>query len=294
MQSEMNGQGHDRIPGAQELLAPEGGSDRLERISVAVRAGATVAVLPHEVVVLLRDVEVVVAPELVADLYDPSLVISSGYVGPDRRRTDRSSPPKSGVPQWLRRVLEVVLLTGMVVVPLTMIAARSVPPAATGPSPTQVKAPGKTGTVSRAGSRHGARHVFTASSKQIARAESAYQRALARVGASATAAAPMPSGGGAGAGAALTSQRTEAEQATASVAKGQQAAAAAAAVQQRAASQAQAAQARATDQAAAAQRRVARAATRAQAQAARAAAHAGPDATTPDGGTTTGAPSAGA
>ena len=282
MHSEMNGQGHERFPGAQQRLDPEGRSDRVERIPVVVRPGATLAMRPHEVVVRRRDVEVVVSPELVADLYDPSLVISPGYVGPDRRRTDRTESPKHGVPQWLRRVFEVVLLTGMVVVPLTMIASRSVPPAATGSSPTQVQAPGKAGAASSAATRRGATHVFTASSQQIARAEAAYQRALARVGASATVAAPTPPGG-AGAGVPSTSPGTDAGQA-----------AAAAAAQQHAASQARAAVVRIADQAAAVQRRELRSATRAEARAARTAARAAADAPAPAGGTATGASSTGA
>jgi len=274
----------------QELLAPKGWRDRLPQILEGNPARDTMALRSQEVVVRPHDVEVVIAPELVADLYDPSLVISPGYVGPDRRRFDRSAPPKGEFPRWLRRAMEVVLLTAIVVAPLTMITARSIPPAATGPSPTQVQSPRQAGAVSSAGPRHHTSHVFTATSQQIARAESAYQRALARV--AATAVAPAAPAGGVGA--APKSDRSEAAQAAASLVGVQVQAAAAAAAQQRAAAQVQATQDQSVAQAAAAQRREARAQARAQAQVARASGKAGGDTSAPAGGVTAVAPSTGA
>jgi hypothetical protein len=288
MQSVMNGQGCNRIPGAQEGLVLEGVRDRQVRIRAGSRADATEAVPPREIVVPAGDIEVV-TPDLVADLYGPSLVISPGYVGSDRRRTDRSAQPERGASQWRRRAIQVVVLTAMVVIPLTMISARSIPPAATGPTSTQAQSSGKAGSVSSTGSQRGTTHVFRASSQQIARAEAAYRRALARDGDSAPAATSAASGGGAGAGTALTSARTAAGQVAAGAAKGQQEAAAAAAAQARAAAQAEAAQRRATDRAAAVQRRQARAATRAENQTARSAARTGADAPPAVSGTTAGA-----
>ncbi len=298
MQSEMNGQGNERISGAPQSTGPEGGRDRRPRILVGAFTCAPATAPSQEIVVLPRDIEVVGIPELVADLYDPSLVISPGYVGPDRRRIDRSAPPKVGVPPWLRRVLQVVLMTVLVVVPLTMISARSVPPAATGPSSTQVQPSGKAGAVAGTAPQHGSPHVFTASSRQIARAEAAYRRALARVEATGAVVAPSTSGAIAGTGAVMPSGRTQTVQAPTSSADGQQAAtavsaaavanAATAAAQQRAASQAQAAQKRATDQAAAIQRRALRAAARVETQAQRTAAHSGADQGTRDGSGNTG------
>ena len=296
MQSEMNGQGHESFPGARVLTGPEGGNDRRARILVGAFSCAPAAAPSREIAVRPRDVEVVAAPELVADLHDPSLVISPGYVGPDRRRTDRQRsdrrrsdqwvPPNNGVPQWLRRVMQVVLLTTLVVVPLTMIASRSVPPAASGSSSTQVQSPGKAGATTSA---TGAPHVITASGKQIARAEAAYRRALARVEASGAAVAPTTSVSGADPGAAPTSERTPVILPATSVTSAQQAVTAStAAAQQHAASQAQAAQKRATDHAAAAERRAERADTRAETQAQRTAAHAGADGSTTTGVQTTG------
>ncbi len=55
-------------------------------------------------------------PDLVADLYDPTLVISHGYVGPDRRRHARPAPRRATQP-WYSRIMTVLLLTAMVVVP---------------------------------------------------------------------------------------------------------------------------------------------------------------------------------
>jgi hypothetical protein len=280
MQSVMNGQGHEGIPGAPQLTGPEGAEDHRSRILVGAFSCAPVAVPSREIVVPSRDVQVV-AHHLVADLHDPSLVISPDYVGHDRRRTGRSVSPKAGVPPWLRRVMQVVVLTTLVVVPLTMMAAHSIPPAAAGPSSTQVQPSGKAGTASGGAPEHRAAHVFTATPQQIARAEAAYRRALARVDPSG-AVAPTAAQGPAGRGAALTAERTEAAQAATSAAIGRQEVAATAAAQQRAASQAQTAQKRATDQAAATQLRVEHAATRAGNQARRAAARSGVDQGAPD------------
>ena len=289
----MFGQGHDRSPGVQELLYPEGVVDRGDRIPSEDPCGSDLVVLPREIAVRPRDVEVVVTSGLLADLYDPTLVISHGYVGPDRRRSDRSAPVRRGLPGWLHRVGQVVLLTAVVVIPLTMIAARSVPPAANGtsPAPATGQAAPKLTAASRHGALHHAPHVFTATSQQIARAEAAYQKALARAGA-----AGAPSGPAAP----TDTAAAQASQAAASVAAVQHQAAQQAAQQaaagQRAATQAATAQARADSLAAEAQRRAARAAAQAQAQAARSAGHGGagtpgaPGAGTPTTGGTAGGP----
>ncbi len=289
MHSEMNGQGHEGIPGAQQLTSPEGRINRQARILVGAFTGAPPAVPSCEAVVLSRDVEVVVAPELVADLYHPSLVISPDYVGPDRRGTDPSMPSNAGPPGFLRRVIQVVVMTTLVVVPMTMISSRSVPPAATGSPSVQGQIPAKVGNTSGPGSQPHSPHVFTASPQQIARAEAAYQRALARVEASGGAVvSPTTSKAVAGSGVALTSGQTGVVQSVAPVVSGQEDAAAGAAARQRAVTHSQAAQERATNQALAVQLRAQRAAFRAASQAHRTATQSAADNGAHDGSTSAG------
>ncbi len=278
MHGVMNGQGTTRAPGVQAWPATEGGTDRREAHPVAGPSDGALAVLPRAVVVRPGDLDVVITPDLVADLYDPTLIISHGYVGPDRRRHDRSAPPEAGIPQWVRQIVSVVLLTAMVVIPLTLIAARSVPPAASGQSPAPET--GQAAPKSTAGARTHT-HVFGATSQQIARAEAAYQKALARVEATGVAAGP---------GTASTATATASIPAVASagtaapgaVTDGASPAAASpaapSAAARRAATMAAASQARAQAQAAAAQRRQAAETARAQAQVARATARAAADA----------------
>ena len=228
-----------------------------------------------------KDIEIIVGADLLADLHDPSLIISQGYVGPDRRRFDRSIPPPTGMPMWLRRTMLVVFLTTVVVVPLTMISVRSVPPAASSPGASQPQTP--TTPKVKAGSHLHPPHVITASSQQIARAEAAYQKALARAGysndsvpTSATATAPpAPASQASQAEAATGAPRNMQLTSSQSQQQTQQQIQRAAAAQLRVAAQAQAAEARAAAQAATAQRRAAAAEARAQAQAARSAAHPG-------------------
>ncbi|MGA2837921.1 MAG: hypothetical protein ABSF84_15110 [Acidimicrobiales bacterium] len=252
-------------------------------------------------VVRPEDVDIVVTPESVADLYDPSLVISPGYIGPDRRRHDRSTAVSPGSPLWLRRVMLVVFLTAVVVAPLTIISSRSVPPAATAPTTLQPAA--SSGAGSEGASPRS--HVFTASRQEVARAEAAYQRALARAEASGAVAdptGPVPGPGSAvsavdptsGAVAAATPPvpaPVEPPQQSAQQAHLQAVQSAAA---QRAAALAQAEEARSAAQAAAAQNRAALAAARAQALASRRAARGDSGSggsttgTTGSGGSTTG------
>ena len=271
----MNGQGQDRSPGVKELLAAGGGTHHGTSSPAVGPARSAIDVLPREVVVHPTDVEIIVGADLLADLHDPSLVISHGYVGPDRRRFDRSIPPPTGMPMWLRRTMLVVFLTTVVVVPLTMISVRSVPPAASSPGASQPQTP--TTPKAKSGPHRHLPHVITASSQQIARAEAAYQKALARAGYSN---ASVPTS--ASAPPAPASQASQAEAATGASqhlqltsAQSQQQTQRAAAAQLRVAAQAQAAEARAAAQAATAQRRAAAAEARAQAQAARSAAHPG-------------------
>jgi hypothetical protein len=258
----MVGQGHDRIPGPEQHAAAEGWEDHAADAVAGPRPGTALAVRPRETVVVPGDSGLVVTPEHLADLHDPSLIISGGYVGPDRRRFDRADPPAPPVPEWLHRILVVVFLTALVVTPLTLIAARSVPPAATSPN----AAPGS--TTPRSAKLRGAGdptpHVFTASSQEVARADAAYQRALARAEGPVAAAPAGPS----------VAAAPAAPQGVPGAQAQLQSAPSTAAVQ-RAADQSQAAQARAANQAAAAQRRAAAAAARAQARAQRTGAHGG-------------------
>jgi hypothetical protein len=143
------------------------------------------AASPHpsgRVIVVRPEDTVIIVPEWLADLDDPTLVISSGYIGPDRRRSDRSvagstdPTPRTSRFRLLKRIGQVACMTLVVAVPLTLISSRSVPPATSG-SP-----PAATASNPKAGGHAGrqAKHVFTASPHQLARAEAAYQRALAR------------------------------------------------------------------------------------------------------------------
>ncbi len=179
MPETMRGQGYDRAPGVQELLATEGATDQRDDLWTTELSRTGLAVLQRSAVLRPEDTEVVITPDLVADLHDPTLVITHDYVGPDRRRSDRSAPPRRDAPGWLRRTRTVVLLTVAVVVPLTLVSVRSVPPAASEPSPTPAVAPAT--PKSAAGVRHHAPHVLTVANRETARAESAAQRrAVAR------------------------------------------------------------------------------------------------------------------
>ena len=132
---------------------PSGGSGR------SPSGGAMVAVRPEEI-------EVVVLEEWLADLHDPSLVIAPGYIGPDRRRAVRTTAPQQGgLPLWFRRVCLVAFLTALCVVPLTMIASRSVPPALT-PAPTPQAAAADAATA-----RQQARTVAAAQQMSVVDAE---------------------------------------------------------------------------------------------------------------------------
>jgi len=232
------------------------GAPGLTRRQIAVRPG---------------DVEVIVPPDLLADLHDPTLIITSGYVGPERRRTDRGAgghtAPPSVAPgaQWLRRILHIVMMTLIVVVPLTWIAARSTPAATTATpppsaSPTAAAAPRDHGRAARHGS-----HVFGATPAQLAKAEAAYHRQLARVegAGGGTPVVAAPSGAPASPSPTPTQTAGVAVPAQARQLAQQQAA------QARQAAQLLAAQTRAQARAAAAERRIEAAADRAAARSAR-------------------------
>ena len=248
MHQMMNGQGRTRAPGLQRLQALEGGTVHREVLPMAVPDIGTLAVLPPRTVVRPHGLDVVITPELVADLYDPTLVISHSYVGPERRRTDRSADGR-GTHSWIRRTLSVVLLTAAVVIPCTLIAARSLPPSTPGPAPAPSSAP--SASTPPAAVHHGAQNQG-ATGQQIARAEAAYQKALARAGV----AAPVASTG-AGQVVRTTGPRRAAA-AGASQARSEARAAAAARHQARVAARAEAQAARAATRAARAQARVAR------------------------------------
>lgn len=282
MQQVMSGQGRTRVPGVQIARTPEGGTNRREPLPAGGPASSALALRPVRVDEPAGASDVVITPDLVADLHDPTLVITHGYVGPERRHADRRSgewPTTAGSrPSLARRALSVVLLTAAVVVPLTMIAARSVPPATANGAPTPATAP--SAPTSPAGAPHRATKVFGATAQQIARAESAYQRALARVGASGAGGPHAGSGTGAsGAALVASSDAVSPEPQAAPAAGGAGGTSPAgpgpsAAARQRTAAAAAGAAARAAAQAAAAQRRLANAAARAQARAQRAAARA--------------------
>ena len=273
----MDGQEHLRTPDVGGHTASEGEGHSWEASDGDGTARTGLLVAPRQVAVADRDVQVLVGRSMVTDLYASRLVISDGYIGPERRAYDRPSALPRTASQWLRRAMSVTFMTALVVVPLTLISARALPPATAGPTANQSGSgtsdgPGTPG----ASVTGGTRHVFTASRAQVARAEAAYRRALARVesegvvpptvGAEPSGtepAVPPGTGGQAEADAVVTPTGTGAPTSA------QQARIAA--QQERAAQQEANQQARASDQAAAAQQRASEAAARAQIRAAKAA-----------------------
>jgi hypothetical protein len=263
MEPVMTGQGHDQLSGVQGLLT-RGQEDHREvapavdlPTALDLLAGTPPVPAGRHVTVRPADVEIVIAPDWLADLHDPTLVITRGYVGPERRRTDRGAPGYAPTTRtlrssWFRRIAQIVCMTVAVAVPLTLIAARSVPPATDGASPSaSAGVPKATGPSARRGAP-----TFTASPQQVARADAAYQRALVRQQATVGTAS-----GGPGATAAQTVGATSV--------MGPKAAHVAAAAQARATAEREATQARAEAQAAAAVRRAEAQAARAEAQAAK-------------------------
>jgi len=203
------------------------------------------------IVVPPEDVEVVLDPEWLADLHDPSLVISPDYVGPDRRLTDRhpvDRPPGPGHARTHgsgRRLAWIATLALLAVLSIAVTVVPAAPATVPGRlTPAHRLAPTSATRVHRL-PRAGR------SAAQAARIDAARQRALVRRQAKDAAtpgATPMASA----AVAARMSARAQAK-----------AQAQAAAAQRRADRQTTKAQA----QAAAAQRRADRQATRAAVQA---------------------------
>jgi hypothetical protein len=256
---------HDRSPRVQELLTHGGGTDHRALTPVGDLSRSGLAVLDRQLTV--RPEDVAIGTDLVADLYDPSLVISRGYVGPDRRVSPRSSRPVPALGLLVRRTVLVAFLTAVVVAPLTLIVARSIPPAAAHPAMPQVQATPD----SKAGPAKHSPHEAPTPGRQIARAEAAYRRALVRFGGSAgpaTATGTMSHSSPTGARL-VGGAHGSATPSIAVARQVRQSAAHSIGVEQRAAAQAQAAQQRAAAQAATAQRKAAAMAARAQAQAAR-------------------------
>ena len=161
----------------------------------------------------------------------PTTTSAPTAVGPIARRLRRR-----GAPGWLRRTRTVVLLTVAVVVPLTLVTARSVPPAASRPSPAPAVGPATPKPA--AGSRHLAPHVLTVTGQGTARADASARKALARVGASigttASAVSAAPSGSASSGVAGPTAPVLAARQQAVQVAAQQRAVARAAAAQARA------------------------------------------------------------
>ena len=212
------------------------------------------------VTVHLEDVEIVLAPEWLADLHDPTLVISQGYVGPDRRQGDRSPPGYGGADGRTRRA-------GPVRAHRPDRVHHAGPRRAADPDGRRLGAvvPDRHAVPGRL---HRARRIgpagSTATPGQVARAGAARQRALARR----QLAAGTPAGGGAvSAVQAASGPGVTHQQLRASAADQARVAAKRQAAQTRADAQAAAAQRRAAVQAAAAQRRALTQATRAQTQA---------------------------
>jgi hypothetical protein len=151
------------------------------------------------VVVPAEDVEVVLAPEWLADLNDPSLVISPNYVGPDRRRTDRrptdprSRPGRDRTHGSGLRLVLIVIVALALLLSLAAVVAPSALAAVTGRlAPVhRVAAPTATGVhrVPRAGrsaaqaARIDAAHLQARAAATQRRADHQAARAQARAAA---------------------------------------------------------------------------------------------------------------
>jgi len=262
----MTGQRYDVTSGVRLLTrgqarrrrttSPMGGTTVLDLLAVPVEAVPDGPGVRPPVVGPPTDVEVL-DPSWLLDLHDPTLVITDSYVGPDRRRRERTSVQGGGTPgRWnvlLRRAAQVIVATTVAVVPLVLIATPAVPPATGGIPPTATKA----------GHVHRTAHAYGASRLRAVRAEATRLRAPGSAGArtaapapSATASAPAPAPAPTASGSARSAAR---------------AAGHARRVRARAAAQAQAARhrahraaARAAAQAQAARHRAHRAAARSQ------------------------------
>jgi hypothetical protein len=120
-----------------------GGRQALERTSRGEPVSAH-GLLGGDAVGTVSDLELYVPPEMLADLHEPRLVITPGYIGRDRRRPTPSPwrvcrRPKSR----LVLVVMVALITSATVVPLTLaLAPRGVSATATSPVRAQATAPG--------------------------------------------------------------------------------------------------------------------------------------------------------
>jgi hypothetical protein len=82
-----------------------------------------------------RHAEVSMPPELLADLYEPHLIITADYVGPDprhvesdrpRREAAADAPLRDAFSAHMLEIFVVVLVTVAVVVPITLIASQAV------------------------------------------------------------------------------------------------------------------------------------------------------------------------
>jgi len=198
----MTGQVFDPTSGVQEpsthgleghrgTVPPMGGTTVLDLLAVPGATAPVELVDRLPLVVPSVDVEVVLDPRWLLDLHDPTLVISHGYVGPDRRSLDRTgNGPPTGADRWsrlLRRAVQVVVTTVAVVVPLVLIASPAAPPATRAAPPAVAKAvPAPT-----TGRGHRTAHGAAATSARTARIAAAHQRALARATARAAAAGPV-------------------------------------------------------------------------------------------------------
>jgi hypothetical protein len=126
-------------------VVPEtrGGRQALERASRG-RPVSAHGLLSGDWVGEVADLEVYVPPELLADLHDPRLVITPGYIGRDRRRPATARWGDGNQPRsQLLLVVMVALLTSAIVVPLTLaLAPRGVSAVATDPVRTHAPARG--------------------------------------------------------------------------------------------------------------------------------------------------------
>lgn len=186
----MYGQGHERWFGMNELHTKGQENygevtqvahvltaiDLLARTPAGRSGGSVVMLTGGDGAVRPEKVESGFAIELLDDLHCPALVITGGYIGPERRRSDRVLPYHRGPSPsdvgslriaWLRRVALTVCITLAFAVPLTLFASRSVP-----------FAPSAASKVAPPPDHFGAKSL-KATVRQWRRADAVYRRELA-------------------------------------------------------------------------------------------------------------------
>jgi hypothetical protein len=134
-----------------------------------------------------RPQSIVVTPDMVADLYEPALIITADYVGRDRRQVERSaSRPGRGAHRYrLRTVVLSIVATIATIAPLGAMAMLSsiTPSTTTLTHHTAPRSAGQTARGQKAGSSAGARRTAQKRATGAARPQATGRHAKAAPGA---------------------------------------------------------------------------------------------------------------